>query len=72
MYDKDKLFTSVGQRKLLESLTGIEPMASQIPVAMGSILVGDSEFFFCPTLVDNLSLSFIYRASNLPSLIYYT
>ena len=43
--------TSMGQRKNSESLTGIEPMASQIPVsgiweAMGSSPSGTQNFFF--------------------------
>ena len=53
--------TSIGQRKNSESPTGIEPMASLIPVGHSNQLSykrlgvnGDSEFFLCPMLVSLL------------------
>ena len=70
--------TSMGQRKKnSESLTGIEPMASQIPEtgiweAMGSIPVRDSEFFLCPMLVSLLKkiIFIIFNLVPRPSLLF--
>ena len=45
---------------------------ASIREAMGSIPVWGLSIFLCVSLVYNLYLSFIYRATNSPSLIYYT
>ena len=64
----------MGQRRNSESPWGVEPptFGARNPKIWGSILHGDSEFFFVPRSWQDEKTSFLilHRAQNLPSLLF--